>query len=1501
MKLMHAVFGVASVAMLVTTVWMLADDHNRQWKNYQRQFRDIETWTNVAQINEQQTSDYKLTEAELKKKLEDVQQKALTDDGRKLFDKFIDLAKTNPDVQGPNTNPGKAYTEAEQNADVQAADKIADDVTVLAGYNNAAERARKREDLFNRLNDFVARVKFREDEVTGNLKFRKAALDKALASYSIAVGNNEDVEEVARLQEEVDRLKREVDGLTRLQQAEQTHRKDLEAIFKDITADRDDAQKNLKDHQQKLAQLQKAFTQGKASLGRSVLEMPVLDAFNSPLKIEPLWLPDLTLNNNFKEVARFDHCTTCHQAINKTAGSATDPAYPHASATVPIVLSLETPKEAPKPRQGETNANLEDVYGFRLADRGVLKRDDVTVAAVFPKTAAATAGLMMGDVIEKINDAKASNLDTAIEYLLGNVTWGKPLTLTVRRGMPHPFSTHPRLDLFVGDGSPHPMGRFGCTICHQGQGSATAFEWASHTPNSVQQGEEWRREYGWFNNHHWIFPMLPQKFIEASCLKCHHEVVDLEPSARFPDPPAPTLLKGYEIVRNYGCFGCHEINGFNGPNKRIGPDFRTEPMFFAAAAQLKAGPDFQKLDDAAKDWTVRLIEHPEDNEARRRLWELLKTDKDSKSPVLSEDAHRLEAVLKDVETPGVMRRVGPSLRYVASKNGFEFLYSWIRNPRDFRPSTKMPRFFGLWDHLVPTEKLDENGQPVKDEQGNTVMVPSKGLAAAERYEPIEVRSIATYLLKMSQPFEYLKPDVSGVAGSVERGKHAFELRCIACHKHVDFPQGQATQGPDLSRVGAKLKLEPFGEKWLYSWLKNPSHYHARTVMPNLQLTQEKDANGRVTNDQIADITAFLMQSTEGWKPTDVPAEKLTEEERNALYDLATEFLKEKFPVERARQYVEEGIPATRASGVGGAEALLVRDGDAQKESQLLARPQFVEQQSQRLLLYVGRRSIAKYGCFGCHDIPGFEDAKPIGTSLADWGRKDPSRLAFEQIGEYITHHAWPGKSGQSGESASAAHGLAENVDMTYALTELGPTQGWLMEKLLGHEREGFLWQKLHAPRSFDFKKTENKGYNERLRMPQFPFSEDDIQAVMTFVLGLVSEPPAEQYLATYNDNPREKAIIAGTKMVEQFNCGGCHQLDFQRWDVAFRPGELGADPAEPSGFHFEIPHFTPEEIKKSKQEDRSGRLRGQLYGQPLVNEKGQPATQSENEEGDEFEGGGLGVRFVLWRDTLLNGKPWLVGGKMPLVPENRVTKEYPGRGGDLGRWIYSVVVADERKSNPNAKAEEAWGWLPPPLIGEGKKVQTKWLHDFLLEPYAIRPAVVLRMPKFNMSSPEASQLVNFFAARDDAPAPYEFDARTSSDYLTAAEMQHHNRLSDALRVVTSNDYCVKCHFVGDFKPQGSERTLGPQLDRVGQRLRPDYTERWVGNPKRILPYTGMPQNIPPPPAKPISQSLFPGDNLQQLDGVVDLLMNWDRFAKEKFMVAPLVKPAAAGTQPPSSD
>ena len=49
-RLIHTVFAVSSVLMLLTTIWMMADDHNRPWKDYQRRFINLDSWTTAARI-----------------------------------------------------------------------------------------------------------------------------------------------------------------------------------------------------------------------------------------------------------------------------------------------------------------------------------------------------------------------------------------------------------------------------------------------------------------------------------------------------------------------------------------------------------------------------------------------------------------------------------------------------------------------------------------------------------------------------------------------------------------------------------------------------------------------------------------------------------------------------------------------------------------------------------------------------------------------------------------------------------------------------------------------------------------------------------------------------------------------------------------------------------------------------------------------------------------------------------------------------------------------------------------------------------------------------------------------------------------------------------------------------------------------------------------------------------------------------------------------------------
>ena len=40
---------------------------------------------------------------------------------------------------------------------------------------------------------------------------------------------------------------------------------------------------------------------------------------------------------------------------------------------------------------------------------------------------------------------------------------------------PQPYATHSNTELFCTASSPHPVAKFGCTICHDGQGSGTSF------------------------------------------------------------------------------------------------------------------------------------------------------------------------------------------------------------------------------------------------------------------------------------------------------------------------------------------------------------------------------------------------------------------------------------------------------------------------------------------------------------------------------------------------------------------------------------------------------------------------------------------------------------------------------------------------------------------------------------------------------------------------------------------------------------------------------------------------------------------------------------------------------------------------------------------------------------------------------------------------------------------------------------------------------------------
>ncbi len=1552
-KLLHVIFGISSLLMLLTSIWMFANDHRRQWKDYQRKFRDVEVNLTDWQLYAEKT---RLANSNFDQLSRELQMARATAPDHEAYQEFRRLVLEDSERRGESPPDFQAWDQTWQELE-KATDRIHQQTRDLDEARGQVEALRKKratgdhsaeappnapepagsgdelaraeahvgslqqelESLLRQagalrkqfldgslrqkgLRSFLDRARFREDQALSQRKFKAAEFDAARAQLDILVRDNAPVPERDAAQRRVDDIKGQLDALSLSRERDTAARQKLEASFRILEGDENQLAKKLADAETELERLRNTKAEREDRLvksnflpGKGLLELPIMDAFNSPLKIDNLWTEGLTLvNGSFGKVRRFDRCTTCHKGIAKTAaGSGDIPAYPQRAI---LHFRLDPPEEPPA-GENDKKMSLESVFGFRLAERGLLDPNDVTIAVVDPGGRAALArriappdassggeenssaeqsdpseGLLPGDVLRRVNDDRVKTLDDVRLMMLGTGVTDQPLRLTVERGLPQPYCSHPRLDLFVGSLSPHPITIMGCTSCHEGQGSATSFEFASHTPDSLRQAEDWAREYGWFNNTHWIFPMYPRRFMESTCLRCHHEVVELEPSERFRDPPAPRLVEGYHLLTDYGCYGCHEIDGFAGPNRRIGPDIRLEPNYSAAAAAVRGDPAFPTLDPQLQRDVQLVVDQPFQREARDRVRHFLTQQSFASESPLSALSLKMADVLEDLESPGRERKVGPSLRFVASKLDTAFLYDWIRDPTHFRPSTRMPRFFGLWKHL--------EAEPAS-------------LDRAKRNEPIEIRGMVAYLEAKSQPFEYVGGDAALEPASAERGKLAFELRgCLACHQHSEFPAGKATQGPDLSRLGDKFTGgadSANARKWLYSWLKQPTHYSPRTRMPNLFLDPVKDAEGKTT-DPAADVVEFLLGQSDGWKPSAETTSALAPDPQ-ALDELVLDYLRGAYSEDEARDIVHQGIPETATIDPTSAEFLLV--GTASNDAKLT---------------YVGQKTIAKYGCYGCHDIPGFEAAKPIGTSLADWGRKESTKIAFEHINEYlgIGHHG--GGSSANGHHAPKAPDFYGKPDPRRA------DEDFFRLQLQWQDRSGFLWQKLREPRSFDFMKTENKGYQERLRMPLFPLDEAQREAVITFVLGLVSEPPAENFV--YHPNSRNRAIQQGLVVLDRFNCGGCHILDTEKWSLEFEAETFG-EPPEIADFPFVIPSVPDDVLRTSETPDpHSGRFRATIHGLTAIdNATGKPEVWDEEgdplEEGESYDPNTFIYPLDLWQNAAVEGKVFQVGVANLEVPAATIQNRWGAVGGDLTFLLLPRVTEVELAANPSANAKEAWGWLPPPLVGEGSKVQPQWLHSFLMDPFPIRPAVFLRMPKFNMSPTDAQRLVDYFAAKDDHLSPYEYDARTSLAHVEASQAefaQQHgsdaSRLDHAMRIVTDTNYCIKCHSVGDFEPEGADRAKAPNLAMAETRLRPEFVRRWIANPKRILPYSNMPVNIPFDATADhlggVSQELFPGTSIEQLDGVVDLLMNFGYFTGVKSRIGDLVKSAEAAAKSQST-
>jgi len=370
-----------------------------------------------------------------------------------------------------------------------------------------------------------------------------------------------------------------------------------------------------------------------------------------------------------------------------------------------------------------------------------------------------------------------------------------------------------------------------------------------------------------------------------------------------------------------------------------------------------------------------------------------------------------------------------------------FLYDWVKKPKDVSPDTAMP------DFLLDDEELGK---------------------------------ITAFLLTLP-PGKALDP-VSLEDASEENGKRLFEERgCRGCHAIKNDEHSVASRVPHLAGIGSKVTKD-----WLYAWIKDPKALNPDTAMPRLQLVnltavsldrtqpadQPADPNGASPATVGAEATPTDPNTTLSPEPAAPPADPNTVVS-SADAGQSADPNAESAETEKLQQELED--KARRD--------LVAYLMSIKREKELPAPPDLSGFDARE-----GEQLVKKYECFGCHQIQGFEKARPGVPDLTEFARRPVDELDFGTTSE----------------------------------TEV-PRTKW-----------DWLRHKLPHPRDYERKDIV-------LYMPAYDFSEEDAHAVIAFSMSLEKPALPGRYVVRRSD--ALQALRDKSWLVQRFNCRGCHRLD----------------------------------------------------------------------------------------------------------------------------------------------------------------------------------------------------------------------------------------------------------------------------------------------------------------------------------------------------------------------
>jgi mono/diheme cytochrome c family protein len=498
-------------------------------------------------------------------------------------------------------------------------------------------------------------------------------------------------------------------------------------------------------------------------------------------------------------------------------------------------------------------------------------------------------------------------------------------------------------------------------------------------------------------------------------------------------------------------------------------------------------------------------------------------------------------------------------------------------------------------------------------------------------------------------------------------------------------------------------------------------------------------------------------------------------------------------------------------------------------------------------LNLGRKILTRYGCVHCHAITLPDGTKVVATDhppslahIADkttrkwiytWLKDPQAYAASTTMPNYklsdadasdISAYLVSTSTQQAGDTATAGAKPAAQTDpasgpslygesfcsschavLNAAGNLVGGAVGPELTRIGNKVKPEWLAAWLQNPRIYD----------ATTPMPHYRFTPQQITILAGFLQGKSdSDYGANVHLDAANANQ----IAHGRKRIVELGCAACHEINGVQKPENFAPelSTIGSKPLAQIVFLPGMEHTLSSYIVAKIRQPRA-------FGSSVK----MPQFTLSNSQTDALATALLALtsRSRTMPDNL----------RVAAIQESNYQP-----AGHAGKLITELACFSCHRINGRG------GDMAPDLTWEGSAVQRQWLTDFLHNPNTLRPSLIRRMPRFNLSESDNKVLTDYILTVYQSPAIDPELALTNSP-----QMVEHGR-----QLFYSKFACQSCHIVDTKTDKGY---IGPTLTQVGSRLTPAWIYAWLRNPQELRPGTTEPnQNLSDDDARALTAFLM---------------------------------------------